>query len=521
MLLLNYLNKKWYLEFLKDKWQIKTDVLSWLTVALALIPEAVAFAFVAWVDPLIWLYGALIMSFITSAFWGRPGMISGATWALAVVMVSLVATHWIEYLFATIALMWILQITFWLFKLWKFVRLIPHPVMLGFVNGLAIVIFLAQLWQFKINWEWIVWSALLIMIWLVIATMLIVHFLPKLTKAIPSWLAAIIIVSLIVIFIPGIETRNVLDYIQAWWWTWISGWFPNFHIPNVLLNLETLYIILPYAFILASIWLIESLMTLSLIDEITETRWKANRESKAQWAWNILCWFFWWMWWCAMIWQSMINITNWWRWRLSWVSASLFLLIFILFWASLIEKIPLAALVWLMFMVVISTFAWTSIKLIWKIPRSDAFVLVFVTIITVFTDLAIAVISWVIISALVFAWKKSTQINVKRYIDEKNITHYELEWSVFFGSIKTFNSLFNHADDTKEIIIDFLNARVFDHSWIEAVNNLTEKYKSKGKILHLRHLSEDCRTLLDKAKDVIEVNIIKDPKYRVADDQLS
>ena len=520
MLLLNYLNKKGYLEFTKDKGQMKADILSWLTVALALIPEAVAFAFVAWVDPLVWLYGALIMSFITAAFWGRPGMISGATWALAVVMVSLVAEHWIQYLFATLILMWILQILFWVFKFWKYIRLIPHPVMLGFVNGLAIVIFLAQMGQFKVDWEWLTWFSLFVMIFLVILMMAIVQFLPKLTKAIPSGLAWIIIVTLLVIFIPALDTRTVLDYVREWGWTWISGWLPAFLFPEVALNLETLKIIAPYSFILAAIGLIESLMTLSLIDEKTNTRWQANRESKAQWAWNIICWLFGWMWGCAMIGQSMINITNGWRGRLSGISASVFLLIFILFLATYIEMIPLAALVWLMFMVVIGTFAWPTIKMLNKIPRADAFVLLTVTIVTVFTDLAIAVVSGIIISALVFAWQKAWEIYARREVKD-NITYYTLDWALFFGSVTKFKSLFDIKNDTKEVVIDFLNSRVMDHSAIEAIDSLTVKYLKAWKKLHLIHLSNDCKLLLDKAKDVVEVNVVEDPKYFVADDKLS
>ena len=520
MLLLTYLNKKGYLDFTKDKGQMRADVLSGLTVALALIPEAVAFAFVAWIDPLVWLYGALIMSFVTAAFWGRPGMISGATWALAVVMVSLIADHWVEYLFATIILMWLLQILFWLFKFWKYIRLIPHPVMLGFVNWLAIVIFLAQMWQFKVDWTWLNGIALLTMLALVILTMLIVHYLPRFTKAIPSWLVAILFVTLLVLFIPALDTRTVLDYIKEWWWAGISGWIPIFSLPEVVFSFETLYIIAPYSFILASIWLIESLMTLSLIDEKTESRGQANRESKAQWFWNIVCGLFGGMWGCAMIWQSMINITNGWRWRLSGISASGFLLMFILFWAILIEKIPLAALVWLMFMVVVGTFAWPTLKLINKIPRADAFVLLTVTIVTVFTDLAIAVISGIIISALVFAWQKAGEIHARREI-KKDITYYKLDWALFFGSITEFKSLFDIADDTKEVVIDFMNSKVMDHSAVEAIDSMTEKYLKAWKKLHLIHLSSDCQKLLIKAKDVIEVNIAEDPKYFIADDKLA
>lgn len=503
------------------KWearQKRKDILSWLTVALALVPEAIAFAFVAWVDPLVWLYAAAIMWLITASIWWRPWMISWATWAMAVVMVSLVAQHWVEYLFATIILTWIIQILAWVFKVWKFVRLIPHPVMLWFVNGLAIVIFLAQLWHFQYDtwiWthEWMWWSMLFIMLWLILLTMAIIHFLPKLTKTIPSSLVAIIVVSLLVIFF-NLDTKTVIDMASVAWE------FPSFHIPMVPLSLEMLYIILPYAFILAAIWLIESLLTLTLIDEMTETRWRANKECIWQWVANTTCGFFWAMWGCAMIGQSIININSWWRWRLSWISAAIFLFAFILFLSSWIELIPIAALVWVMFMVVISTFARTSLKIITKIPRADAFVLILVSVVTVFTDLAIAVISWVIVSALVFAWQKTKEINAE-VVKEKWKTTYELKWSLFFWSIHNFNNIFNVKKDEKEVVIDFLETRVYDHSWIEAIDALTRKYKRAWKKLLLKHLSPDCRKLLKKAKKVIEVNLVEDPKYKVADDKLA
>jgi len=519
MFLLNYLNKKGYLEFLKDKKQVKTDILSGLTVALALIPEAIAFSFVAWVNPMVWLYAAFIVGLLTSIFWGRPGMISWATWAMAVVMTSLVVTYWVEYLFAAIILTWIIQALFWIFKFWKIVRLIPHPVMLGFVNGLAIIIFMAQIWQFKVWWEWISSTQMIIMIWLILITMLIIHFLPKLTKSLPSWLVAIVIVTLLVLFIPALDwTRTVSSYLIENWYDGLIWAFPRFSIPDVSGSiLSILYIILPYSFILAIIGLTESLMTLTLIDEITETRWHANKESIGQWIANTTCGFFGAMWGCAMIGQSMINMSNGWRGRLSWISASLFLILLIVFASSLIAIIPLAALVGLMFMVVIGTFAWPTIKMLNKVPFSDAFVLVSVTWITVITwDLAMAVVSWVIISALVFAWKKSHEIEVKRYIDDKNITHYELDWPLFFGSITRFKTLFNIKEDTKDIIIDFVNSRIMDHSAIEAIDSLTEKYLKIEKNLHLKHLSPDCINNLNNAKDIVDVNILEDPKYFVS-----
>ena len=524
MILLTYLKKKWLLSELSDKKQLKSDILSGMTVALALVPEAIAFSFVAWVDPMVWLHAAFIVWLVTAVFWGRPGMISGATGALAVVMTYLVAMHWIEYLFATLVLMWVLQILFWVFKFAKFVRLIPHPVMLWFVNWLAIIIFLAQIGQFKVNWVWLNWSQAIIMWLLIVVTMLIIHFLPKITKAVPSGLAAIIIVTLLVLLVPGLEdTRTVASYLSENWFKDLVWSFPVFHIPEIDKSfIEMLYIITPYAFVLAIIGLTESLMTLTLIDEITETRGKWSKESIAQWVANTTCWFFWAMWGCAMIWQSMINITNGWRWRASGITAAVFLILMIVFATTYIAMIPLAALVGLMFMVVIWTFAWPTIKMMNKIPKADAFVIIAVTFITVYTwDLAIAVISWVIISALVFAWQKSQVINVKRYVDKKDIVHYELDWPLFFGSVEKFKTLFDINNDTKEVIIDFAESRVFDHSAIEAVNNLTEKYLKKWKTLHLKHLSEDCRTLLKNAEKIVDVNIVEDPKYRVADDKLT
>lgn len=532
MLLLWYLKKKWIFSEFSDKKQLKTDILSGLTVALALVPEAIAFSFVAEINPMIWLHAAFIVWLLAAIFWGRPGMISGATWAMAIVMTSFIVANWIEYLFATLILVWILQILFWLFKFGKFIRLIPHTVMLGFVNGLAIIIFWSQIWQFKITkiieWVevelWLPFTDSLIMGVLILLTMVIIHFLPRLTKAVPSGLVAIVIVTLITLFIPWLdETRTIASYLDDNWYKELLWAFPMFSIPQIDKSFfEMLYIITPLAFVLAIIWLTESLMTLTLIDEITETRWKWNKEAIGQWIANTTCWFFWAMWGCAMIWQSMINITNGWRGRMSWISASIFLILMIVFATWYISMIPLAALIWLMFMVVIWTFAWPTLKILNKIPRADAFVIIAVTFITVYTwDLAIAVISWVIISALVFAWQKSQDIHVKRYIDKKWITHYELDWPVFFGSVERLKTLFDIENDTKEVIIDFANSKVLDHSAIEAINWLTEKYLQKSKILHLKHLSEDCIKLLKNAEKIVDINIMEDPKYRIADDKLA
>lgn len=520
MLLLSYIQKKWFFSELSDKNQLKTDILSWLTVALALVPEAIAFSFVAGVNPMVWLHAAFIVGLLTAIFGGRPWMISGATGALAIVMTSLVVSYGVEYLFATLILMWVLQIAFWIFGLGKLVRLIPHPVMLWFVNGLAIIIFLAQVGQFKVAGEWLGWNDMLIMWGLILLTMVIIQYLPKLTKSLPSWLVAIVVVTLIALFIPWFEdVRNVSSYLAENGYKDIIWSFPVFHIPQIeVWFLQMMQIITPYALILAIIWLTESLMTLSLIDEITETRWNNNKESIGQGIANSVCWFFGAMGWCAMIGQSMINISNGGRGRMSGISASVFLIVLIVFATKYIALIPLAALVWLMFMVVIWTFAWPTLKMLWKIPRSDAFVIVAVTVITVISgDLALAVVAGVIISALVFAWKKAEDISVNRYIDDKKRTHYELNWPLFFGSIEKFKTLFNIPDDTKEIIIDFADSHVMDHSAIEAINSLTEKYRKAGKILHLRHLSPDCRTRIKNAEKIIDINVIEDPKYFVAD----
>jgi len=519
MLLLSYLKKKGIFNEFQDKGQLKSDILSGLTVALALIPESIAFSFVAGVNPMVWLHAAFIVGLLTAIFWGRPGMISGATGALAVVMTSLVVTYGIEYLFATLVLMGALQILFWVFGLAKFVRLIPHPVMLGFVNGLAIIIFLAQIGQFKVGWEWLVGVDMMIMLGLILLTMTIIYFLPKLTKAVPSGLVAIVSVTLLALFLPGMEeVRTVSSYLFENWYEGLLGTFPSFHIPVIDKPfLEMMYIIFPFSLVLATIGLTESLMTLTLIDELTDTRGKGNRESVGQWIANATCGFFGAMGWCAMIGQSMINISNNGRGRASGVSASIFLIILIVFATPYISMIPLAALVGLMFMVVIGTFAWPTIKMLNKIPKSDSFVIITVTVITVVSgDLALAVISGVIISALVFAWKKADHIEIKKYIDEKKRTHYDLNGLLFFGSVTKFKDLFDIKNDTKEVIIDFADSRVMDLSAIEAINSITEKYLKSGKKLHIRHLSSDCRKMIKNAEKIVDINVIEDPKYFVA-----
>jgi len=497
---------------------VQNEVLSGLTVALALVPEAIAFAFIAGVGPLVGLYAAFMVGLLAAIFGGRPGMISGATGAMAVVMVALVADNGVEYLFATVVLTGLLQILAGVFKLGKFIRIVPHPVMLGFVNGLAIVIFLSQLESFKVDVngvsQWMTGEPLLIFGGLIALTMAIIHFLPKLTTAIPSSLAAIVVVSLLVIGL-NIDTNTVGDLAS------IKGELPQFHIPLVPFNFETLKIIFPYAIILAAIGLIESLLTLTLIDELTNTRGRGNRECIGQGIANTATGFFGGMGGCAMIGQSMINVNSGGHQRLSGVSAALFLLAFILFASSLIEQIPMAALVGVMFIVVIGTFEWSSFRIFGKIPRHDAFVIILVSGVTVASDLAIAVVVGVIVSALVFAWEHAKHINVTNYLDDKGSKVYELNGPLFFGSVKNFRELFTPENDPDDVIIEFKNSRVSDHSAIEAIDNLAERYIKAGKKLHLRHLSEECKQLLDKAGDMVEVNRLEDPSYHVADDKLS
>lgn len=510
---------------------VKNDLLSGMTVALALVPEAVAFAFVAGLDPMVGLYAAFMMGFITSIIGGRPGMISGATGATAVVMVSLVAAHGAQYLFAAVILGGLFQISAGIFKLGKYIRMVPHPVMLGFVNGLAIVIFLAQMGQFMIKndfgeTEWIQGSTLITMGVLIAITMAIIHLLPKLTTAVPSSLVAILAVSLSVHFL-GLDARTVIDFVkdmlpadQAATAT-LKGELPNFAIPMIPFTFETLKIIFPTALILAAVGLIESLLTLTLIDEITGTRGRGNRECVGQGVANTVNGFFGGMGGCAMIGQSMININSGGRGRLSGITAALVLLGFILFGAALIEKIPLAALVGVMFMVVLGTFEWSSFRIIRKIPISDAFIIVLVSGITVAADLAIAVIVGVIVSALVFAWKHAQHIHAEISVDEAGSKIYVLRGPLFFGSAANFKEIFTPEEDPSDVIIEFQHSRVSDHSGIEALDGLAERYQALGKTLHIRHLSPECVKLLKKAGDLCEANVMEDPKYYVATDELA
>ncbi len=501
-------------ELHKRKFNPKDDILSGLTVALALVPEAVAFSLIANVSPLIGLYTAFIIGLITAIFGGRPGMISGATGAIAVVVVSLVATHGVEYLFAAVVLMGLIQVTIGLLKLGKFIRLVPHPVIFGFVNGLAIVIFMAQLAQLKTTdaagvTHWLTGMPLWIMLGFIVLTMAIIHFLPKLTKVVPSSLAAIVVVSAIIIGF-GIHTRSVGDIAS------IAGGLPEFHLPQVAFDFETLKIIFPYSFIMALVGLIESLLTLTVVDEMTETRGRGNKECVAQGVANITTGFFGGMGGCAMIGQSIINVSSGGRRRLSGIVAAVALLMFILFGSALIEKVPMAALVGLMFMVAIGTFEWASLKVFRKVPQTDVIVMILVTLVTaIFHNLALAVITGVIISALAFAWENAKRIRAKKYTDQNGKKHYEIFGPLFFGSVTAFQEKFDVLNDPEEVIIDFKESRVVDHSAIDALNKITERYRKVGKKVHLRHLSEDCITLLNNASEIIDVNYWEDPHYKV------
>jgi SulP family sulfate permease len=515
----------------KQKVNYMTEVLSGLTVALALVPEAVAFAILAGLSPLTGLYAAFSIGLITSILGGRPGMISGATGAIAIVFIGLIAELKImipgidinqitQYVLATVIMAGIIQMIAGFLKLGKFIRLVPQSVMYGFVNGLAIVIFMAQLSAFKVkngagNLEWMSTTPMAIMIGLVLLTMLIIWGLPKITKVFPSSLAAILVVFAIVKFTGLAEYTTSVGDISP-----IAGGFPPFGIPTISLSWETFLLITPYAFIVAAVGLVESLLTLNLIDEITETRGSGNKEAVAQGVANVVTGFFSGMGGCAMIGQSLININNGARARLSGIIAAIMLLIFIMFGSSLIEQVPMAALTGLMIMVAIGTFEWVSVRALTKMPKHDIFVMIVVILVTVFMhNLALAVLVGVIISALVFAWESAKRIRARKYVDEDGAKHYEIFGPLFFGSTTAFGKKFDIANDPDEVIIDFAESKIADMSAIEAVNKITERYLKVGKTVHLRHLSTDCRELLSNADTLIDVNIMEDPTYKVAVDK--
>ncbi|MEM9661801.1 MAG: SulP family inorganic anion transporter [Planctomycetota bacterium] len=568
----------------------RADILSGLTVALALVPEAVAFAFLAGVPPLVGLYAAFIICLVTSVLGGRPGMISGATGAMGVVVVSLVANYGIGYLFPAVVLCGVIQVAVGVLKLGRFIRIVPHPVMLGFVNGLAAVIFIAQIGSFKTlddsgAMSFLSGGRLWLMLGLVAVTMGIIAFLPKLTRAVPASLAAILVVSVAGIAInnavpsegddgrplltvgdmlldstraaavadaqlakdeallqdvgqmlpAGVEAASIGDGSVAPLTQYeidaalesvdpesvgIAGGLPrpawfDFELPSF--SWATLMIILPYSVILAGVGLIESLMTLTLVDELTETRGKSNKECVGQGVANVTCGVFGGMGGCAMIGQSLINVKAGGRGRLSGITAATALLLFILFLAPLIEQIPMAALVGVMFMVVIGTFEWATLQTWRRIPVAEVVIMLVVAGYTVFMhDLATAVLIGVAISALVFSWNKSKHLIVDVSFNEHGSKIYQLHGVLFFGSASRFRDLFTPQDDPDDVVIDFYFSRVYDQSGLEAINALAERYEKLGKRLHLRHLSDDCRRLLDKAGELVEVNISEDPHYHVA-----
>ncbi len=493
----------------------RLEVLSGLTVAMALIPEAVAFALIAGLSPLTGLYAAFVVGLVASVFGGRPGMISGATGAVAVVVAALAISHGPEYIFATVVLAGVLQLLAGLMKLGKLMRLVPQPVIFGFVNGLAIIIGGSQMAQFKDDaGAWLGREELLVFGGLTLLSMAIIAFLPKLTKKVPAGLTAIVVVFGLAAAL-GIDTKTVGDLAS------IQGGFPPFHLPEVPLTLETLTIIFPYAAVVAGVGLIESLLTLNILDEITGTRGHGNRECVAQGAANVLSGLFSGMGGCAMIGQSLINVSSGARARLSGIVAAVMLLVFIVFGAPLIERLPMAALTGLMIMVAIGTFEWASLRTFRRMPASDVFIMVLVTLVTAFLhNLALAVLIGVVVAALVFAWDNAIRIRARKRMDENGWKHYELYGPLFFGSTTVFAEKFDVQGDPEHVVLDFAESRVVDMSAIEALNRVTSRYAQAGKKVHLRHLSEDCRALVDKAQSIIEVNHYEDPTYKVVSDAL-
>ncbi|ASE60651.1 SulP family inorganic anion transporter [Chryseobacterium indologenes] len=497
----------------KQKINYKNEILAGLAVAMTMIPESLSFAILAGLSPLTGLYAAFLMGIVTAILGGRPGMVSGGAGATVVVLIALAASHGVEYLFAAVILAGVLQFSVGIFKLGKFVRLIPQPVMYGFLNGLAVIIFMAQVAQFKVVENgiegWMQGPALYLMAGLTLLTIAIVFILPKFTKAVPASLVAIIVVFGIVYFF-GIDTKKVIDIAS------VGGSLPSFHIPAIPFTLETLKIIFPYAMVMAGVGLIESLLTLNMVDEITGTKGQSNREAAAQGIANITNGFFGGMGGCAMVAQTLVNVGAGGRARLSSIVAAIAILLIILVAGPVIEQIPMAALVGVMMMVAIGTFEWVSFRIINKMPRHDIFIGMLVAVITiVLHNLALAVLIGVVISALVFAWESAKRIRARKYVDEDGVKHYEIFGPLFFGSTAAFIEKFDVLNDPNEVVIDFKESKVVDMSAIEALNKITEKYHKEGKKLHLRHLSQDCRQLLKNAETVIDVNIIEDPTYKV------
>jgi SulP family sulfate permease len=502
----------------KQKVNYRIEVLAGLTVAMTMIPESLSFAILAGFPPLVGLYGAFIMGIITAIFGGRPGLVSGGAGATVIVLIALMNSHGLDYVFGAVAFAGIIQIAVGLLKFGKFIRLVPQPVMFGFVNGLAIIIFMSQMEQFKMgpigDTSWMSGTPLFVMAALVALTIAIIVILPKITKAIPASLVAILVVFAVVLIFK-IDTKQVIDIAS------ISGSLPPFHIPEIPFTWETLKIIAPYGLIMAAVGLTEGLLTLNLVDEITGTKGNSNRECLAQGTANIANGFFYGMGGCPMIAQTLVNLSSGSRARLSGIVAALTILAIILFGAPVIELLPMAALTGVMIMVAIGTFEWASFKAFTKMPKSDIFVMVMVTLITVFLhNLALAVLIGVIISALVFAWENAKRIRARKFIDENGVKHYEIFGPLFFGSTTAFAEKFDVNNDPDEVIVDFAESRVADMSAIEALNKLTERYLKAGKIIHLKHLSPDCQTLLKNAEKVIDVNVLEDPTYHLVVDKV-
>lgn len=497
----------------------KNDILSGLVVAVALVPEAIAFSFIAQVSPIVGLYAAFILGLITAIMGGRPGMISGATGAVAIVLVGVslsakevlmaqgltgaeLSFGIIQYITLTGVVAGLIQIGIGVFKLGKFIRLVPQPALHGFVNGLAVVIAMSQ---FKF-----LEGAGAIMYGIILGTMATMFLLPKFTKAVPAGLVAIIVFTLGV-YILDADTKLVGDLANL---TQFQGMLPEFQIPTVLFDPEAFMMILPYAIIVALVGVIESLLTLSVLDEISGSRGSANQECIAQGTGNITCGMFGAMPGCAMIGQSIINYTSGGIGRLSGITAAVGLMLLVATLTDILSIIPVAILVGIMFMVSIGTFEWSSFSRITKMPKSDAFVLVTVTGITIVADLAVAVISGVIISALVFAWKHA-RVFSKTHLEDDGTKVYDFDGPLFFGSVTSFNEQFDLEHDPKNVVLDFKDCRVMDISGVEAIDAITKKYLDAGKSIKIRHLSDECKSIMTNAKQFCTFEE-DDPKYKVA-----
>ena len=473
--------------------RLRADVLAGLTTSFALLPECIAFALVAHLNPLMGLYGAFIICTLTALFGGRPGMVSGAAGSMAVVIIALVVQHGVQYFLATVLLGGLIMMAFGLLRLGKLVRMVPHPVMLGFVNGLAIIIAMAQLEHFKRDGQWLTGTPLYVMAGLVALTMLVVYGLPRLTKVAPPALVAILGVGLAV-YLLGLPTRTLGDMAH------IAGGWPSFSLPQIPWTFDTLRIIAPYAFLMAMVGLLETLLTLNLTDEITESRGYPDRECVALGAANMVSGAFGGMGGCAMIGQTVVNLSSGGRGRLSGVVAGVMIVLFVLFLSPLIERIPLAALVGVMFVVAQQTFAWASLRVLNKVPLNDVLVIVAVTVITVFTDLAFAVLCGIIIAALNFAWQQARQLYADSSLERDGSKLYRVHGTLFFASTTTFLNQFDPANDPAQVTLDCSHLSFVDYSAIAALMTLRERYAKAGKHLRVLNVSERCKKLLKRAR---------------------